>query len=212
MLALIPAFLECHLVTVLVLPLKSLITNYKCKLEKMHLLYLHYTGHTIPHGYCTPNLVLVSVDLACEQHWKQWIAEINVDKPVRCFCFDEGHYPLTDTRFRELVHDIYMIRSLPCQLVVYSGTITPKCEPTLKEMFMFHSNVKIICSLSTNRPKFQLIKGGLQSMSSILEVVHHLWTEHACTFTANKHALIFVPFIPSFHHASLQVLQFARCG
>ena len=68
MLALIPAFLECHLVTVLILPLKSLITDYKRKLEKMHLPYLHYTGRTIPHGYCTPNLVLVSVDLACEQH------------------------------------------------------------------------------------------------------------------------------------------------
>ena len=202
MLSLIPALLEHHLVTVLILPLKSLITDYKRKLDKMHLPYLHYTGQHVPRGYCTPNLVLVSVDLAREQHWKQWIAEINTIKPVRRFCFDEGHYPLTDANFRESVRDIYMIRSLPCQLVVYSGTIAPKCEPTLKEMFMFHPNVKIIRSPSTNRPEFQLIKGDLQSTSSILEVVHHLWTEHARTFTANERALIFVPFIELGRHLS----------
>lgn len=195
MLSLIPALLERHLVTVLILPLKSLITDYKRKLDKMHFPYLHYTGRQIPHGYCTPNLVLVSVDLAREQHWKQWIAEVNVVKRVRRICFDEGHYPLTDAKFRESVRDIYTIRSLPCQLVVYSGTITPKCEATIKEMFMFHEDVKIIRSPSTNRPEFQLIKGGLQSKSSILDVVHHLWTVHASKFTPKERALIFVPFI-----------------
>ena len=56
MLSLIPALLERHLVTVLILPLKSLITDYKRKLDKMHFPYLHYTGQHIPRGYCTPNL------------------------------------------------------------------------------------------------------------------------------------------------------------
>jgi superfamily II DNA helicase RecQ len=63
MLALIPSLLEDNLITVLILPLKSLITDYKRKLDKMHLRYLHYTGKTVSRGYCTPNLVLVSVDL-----------------------------------------------------------------------------------------------------------------------------------------------------
>lgn len=195
MISLIPAMLEHNLVTVLILPLKSLITDYKRKLEKMGLPFLHYTGKDVSRGYCTPNLVLVSVDLAREQHWRQWIAEVDIVKNVRRFCFDEGHYPLTDAKFRESVRDIFMIRSLPCQLVVFSGTVSPKCEPTIKEMFMLDDDVEVFRSPSTNRPEFQLVKATLPLKSSILDVVSHLWTVHAPKFTPEERGLIFVPFI-----------------
>jgi len=195
MLALIPALLEQNLLTVLILPLKSLITDYKRKLEQMDLPFLHYTGRTIPRGFCTPNLVLVSVDMAREQHWKQWIAEVDTVKHVRRFCFDEGHYPLTDAKFRKSVRDIFTIRSLPCQLLVFSGTISPKCEPMIKEMFLMHDNVKVFRSPSTNRPEFQLIKTAPQLKFDIPDIIHQLWTLHFAKFTPQERALVFVPFI-----------------
>lgn len=195
MLALIPSLLEDNLITVLILPLKSLITDYKRKLDKMHLRYLHYTGKTVSRGYCTPNLVLVSVDLAREEHWKQWIAEVDTIKTVRRFAFDEGHSPLTDAKFRDSMRDIFMIRSLPRQLVVFSGTISPACEPTIRQMFMLHPDVQVFRSPCTNRPELQLIKAPPQPKTNVIEAVGQLWTTHAATFRPEQRALVFVPFI-----------------
>lgn len=199
MLALIPALLEHNLITVLILPLKSLITDYKRKLEKMNLPFLHYTGRDVPRGYCTANLVLVSVDMAREEHWKQWIAEVDLSKYVERFCFDEGHYPLTDTKFRESVRDIFMVRSLPRQLVVYSGTISPTCEPSIKAMFMLRDNVQVFRSPSTNRPEFQLIKAAPHTKFNIASVVNELWNLHSSKFTPEERALVFVPYIDLGH-------------
>lgn len=174
MLPLIPALLENNLLTVLILPLKSLVTDYKRKLEAMAVPYLHYTGSNIPRGHCTPNLVLVTVDMARQDHWIQWIGEVDCVKHVQRFCFDEGHYPLTDANFRGSVRNIYTVRSLPRQLVVFTGTLPPKSEPTIKEMFLLHESVKVFRSTSTNRPEFQLIKAVRQQKSVLPTIVNKL--------------------------------------
>jgi hypothetical protein len=200
MLSLIPAIMEHNLITVLILPLKSLIMDYKRKLEEMDVPYLHYSGRHTPRGHCAANLVIVSVEMAREDHWRQWLAEVDTVKRVQRFCFDEGHYPLTDANFRHSMRNIFLIRTLPRPLVVFSGTISPTCEPAIKEMFMLYEDVCVFRSPCTNRPEFQLIKAVPQSKSDVPEIVKELWTRHSSDFSEQDRALVFVPFL-DFGHA-----------
>ena len=199
MLPLIPAILEHNLVTVLILPLKSLIIDYKRKLDQMGVPYLHYNGRDTPRGHCSANLVIVSVDMAREDHWIQWIAELDTNKHIQRFCFDEGHYPLTDANFRSSVRNIYTVRSLARQLVVFSGTISPACEPAIKEMFMLHDDLVVFRSPSTNRPELQLIKAVPQVKLEVPDIVEAIWTRHSASFSDQDRALVFVPFLDFGH-------------
>lgn len=195
MLAIIPSILEANCITVLILPLKSLITDYKRKLNEMNVPFLHYSDHHIPRGFCTANLVLVSVDMAREPHWEQWIAEVDGTKYVKRFCFDEGHYPLTDANFRPSLRDVYMVRFLPRQLVIFSGTLSPLCEPKIKELFLLAPDAHVFRTPSTNRPELQLIKAVPQKRKDMADIVNELWGLHRSLFADKDRALVYVPWI-----------------
>ncbi|KAF9470600.1 hypothetical protein BDN70DRAFT_901974 [Pholiota conissans] len=195
MLPIIPSLLETNAITIVILPLKSLITDYKRKLTEMDIPFLHYNGNHIPRGFCTPNMVIISVDMAREQHWEQWITEVNTIKPIRRFCFDEGQYPLTDSNFRESLRDIFAIRCLPVQLVVFSGTLSPLCEPKIKELFLLGEDTQVFRSISTNRPELQLVKALPQPRKDLQNIVAELWGLHSSLFSSQDRALVFVPWI-----------------
>ena len=195
MIPLIPAMLEDNKLTVLILPLKSLLMDYKRKLEAMGVPFLHYTGRDVPRGYCTSNLVLVGIEAAREEHWAQWLSEVDIVKHVQRYCFDEGQYPLTDA-FRPCLRDVYMLRTLPRPMIVFSGTLNPSCESKIMEMFMLHDDTRVFRSPSTNRPEFQLIKAiSSRQLSMLPNVVDELWSLHNPTFGTSDRAIVFVPTI-----------------
>lgn len=195
MLPIIPAMLETNCITVLILPLKSLITDYQRKLKEMNVPFLHYQSQTTPRGFCSANLVLVSIEMAREQHWDQWIAEVDTHKHVKRFCFDEAHYPLTDANFRASLREVYMVRCLPRQLVLFSGTLSLLCEPKIKALFLLGEDTCIFRTPSTNRPELQLIRALPQPGSKIPSMVNALWERHSATFSKEDRALVFVPWM-----------------
>ncbi len=194
MIPLIPAMLEHNKLTVLILPIKSLLMDYKRKLEQMGVPFLHYSGRDVPRGYCSSNLVLVGIEAAREDHWAQWLAEVDTVKHVQRYCFDEGQYPLTDA-FRPCLRDVYMIRTLSRPVVVFTGTLNLSCESKIMDMFMLHDKAQVFRSPSTNRPEFQLIKSAPQHTYMLPNVVHELWGCHASAFGTCDRALVFVPSI-----------------
>lgn len=194
MLAIIPAMLEKNSTTVLVLPLKSLIMDFKRKLEAMNVPYFHYLNNTAPRGYAPANLIIVSIDISRTPHWKQWIQEINVYRPVRRFLKDEAHYPLTDADFRPCFKDVDEIRCLPCPLILLSGTVPPQCEPEIIRMYGLEQDIRIIRSPSTNRPELRLIRAPKQDRNKISSIICKLWKQHLKVWKPEERALIYVPW------------------
>jgi len=194
MLAIVPAILEHNEITVLVLPLKSLVVDYIRKLTEMEVPFVNYRGDSTPRGQCTANLIIVSVDAAQTEQWSQWIAEINQTKKVRRYCFDEGHYPIMDSGFRDALREVYTIRSQMCQLVVFSGTLPPSSQDIIIDEFMLNSPL-IFRTSSTNRPELQIIKFPQTSRIPAYDLVVSVWKHHSPHFSKQDRALVYVPFI-----------------
>ncbi|KAG6328933.1 hypothetical protein ID866_10157 [Astraeus odoratus] len=74
MLAIIPSLLETHMVTILMLPLNSLVMDYEQCLKSMAVPYqVDALGHDLN---TTDNLILVSADKSQTTHWHSALANL----------------------------------------------------------------------------------------------------------------------------------------
>ncbi|KAG5335205.1 hypothetical protein C0989_001870 [Termitomyces sp. Mn162] len=192
MLAIIPALIEGGQVTVVILPLKSLISDYKRKLKQMKIPFEHYTG--AEEEIITGNhaLILVSADRSRTPGWRQTVARIHNTKKVNRFIFDEGQLALTDNDFRPALQHLEDVRTIPVQLVVLSATIPIASEKALAKAFgLTHDWIGI--RMSTDRPELEYImhsptRSHEATCAAVLETLH----AEMKTFTQSDRALIFV--------------------
>ena len=120
MLAIIPSMIE-DAVTLLVLPLKSLVADYVRKLEAMDVGFELFESTTsVLHGHA--NLVIVSADMARTAQWRQAVHQLHTHRQIARLVFDEGHFAFTSSSFRPALQDIYELRQIPMQLVVLTAT------------------------------------------------------------------------------------------
>ena len=134
-LMIIPLLLEKNKVTISILPLKSLLSDYRWKLDEQGVPYEVFHSQKSPKltGHC--NLVLVTINQARSQRWRQELAELNERIPVVRTVFDEGHYAITDNDWRRVLDMVHDLRQFPMQMVILSATIPPKSEAFTKEAF-----------------------------------------------------------------------------
>ena len=129
MVALIPFFLEKDLATIIVLPLKSLITDYKRKLDSMQIEYEHYGGSTRRLSG-DQRLILLSTDVARQKHWKEALAYFHTTYyTVACLIFDEDYYILTSSNFHDSLRDVYEESAIRTAFSLMDSTIVI-CTPT----------------------------------------------------------------------------------
>ncbi|KAG6809557.1 hypothetical protein H0H87_011727 [Tephrocybe sp. NHM501043] len=95
----IPALTEGGQITVVILPLKSLISDYKRNLACMKVRYKHYTGEEECRVSGHHGLILVSGDMARTAGWCQTIGRIHDVHTVQRLVYDEGHFALTSEDF-----------------------------------------------------------------------------------------------------------------
>jgi superfamily II DNA helicase RecQ len=196
MLALIPALLEPGHASVIVLPLKSLMTDYKRRLDDHNISYEHFQGVKTKQLSGSNNLILVSADIARQSHWKHALATFDHQyMPVVRLIFDEGHFSLTSSDFRASLQNLFDLRSLPMQLVILSGTIPPFSEPAIRTAFGLVS-ATIILRSSTHRPELQfIIRPRLKNLSDMVLDVQKIIKSHSGRLQPTDRILIFVPFI-----------------
>lgn len=154
MLAIIPALMEENKVTIVVLPLKSLVSDYVRKLTAMEIPFELYNGYNDLQITGQHNLILISADRVRRESWRQTIEVVNSKKPVQRLIFDEAHFPLIDNRFRSSLDHVHEIRTLPFQIVLLSATVPPQCRADLCDIFGF-TNLHEIISMNTDRPELQ---------------------------------------------------------
>ncbi|THH12555.1 hypothetical protein EUX98_g9802, partial [Antrodiella citrinella] len=153
------------------------------------------------------NLVLVSIENAQTDHWKQALSQLHLTQPVSHIFVDEAHYALTSIDFREAFEDIHTLRHVPAQLVLLSATVPPVAEDTIIDMFGLSIPTHIIRT-STNRPEIRYIVDKPSSRSSIIERVQILVTTYGTQFKPEDRGLIYVPY----KDQGMSLARILRCG
>lgn len=195
MIPIVASQLEPDEVTVVVLPLKSLISDYQRRLKAMDIGYTLFQGQETTHLTGKPNLILVSADMAKTDHWKQCIIQLNQRNPVVRFCFDEGHLTLSSANFRPALANAYDLRLFPMQLIVMSGTIPMISQATVIGIFGLLDDVKVL-RMPTSRLEINYhLYSRFYSNKDIEDKVVALIQQHSPTLAPSDRVLIFVAFI-----------------
>ncbi|TFK16658.1 P-loop containing nucleoside triphosphate hydrolase protein, partial [Coprinopsis marcescibilis] len=123
MIALIPTLLDGD-VSIFVLPLISLITDYKRKLDAMGVAYEIFDGTLTPFNHST-NIILVSVDRCHSGAWRECILELCEYREVTRMFFDEAHLALTAINFRPALVELSKLRFIRMQFILLTATCPP---------------------------------------------------------------------------------------
>lgn len=205
MLAIIAAMMEPKSAIIVVLPLRSLMADWKRKLEEMKIRHQVYDPR-INGGRLETNinLVLVSADQAMHGGWRKSLAELNETLAVTRMVFDEAHLVLLSDDFRDSLVNVAELRQLKMQLILLSGTIPPSSVAALKERFGLLETTKEIRQCS-NRPELEYILErplGLIAMSSRIEEIVSKEREN---WSSQDRGLVFVTYLEDGHMLAAQV-------
>ena len=193
MVAIIPTLMDQD-VSILVLPLNSLITDYKRKFAQMGLQYDHYTSQT-QSLRTDVHFIIVSADMAQTARWTECLMDLNSKVDVTRLIFDEAHLVLTGSDFRNSLTHVNDLRKLSMQFVLLSGTAPPSAESALCAAFGLGSN-KIILRGPTDRPELCYIRlPQLTTFDDVSKMVKRLITQHQSTSKPEDRVLIFVPYL-----------------
>jgi len=194
MIPLIAAMLDKNKTTVIVLPLKSLMDDYKFKLDRMKVPFEQFTGAPRLRGVA--NIILVSVDMFQFPTWRQAAGELHIRKPIHRSCLDECHFAFTDNNFRQsALGNLYELRMFECtQLIVMSATVAEASVPHLIDLFELTDNVATFRT-PTTRPEIRYVLEKPRSKSEIMSRTFDLVRSHTATFGPNDRGLIFVTYL-----------------
>jgi superfamily II DNA helicase RecQ len=193
MLAIVPSLLE-DAVTVVVLPLKSLMMDYRRKLDGMGVLYEEFTSKTTTLSGAH-NLVLVSADRAKSEQWYQALAELNTRIPVHRTVVDEAQLAFTSDDFRSSLREMHELRQFPMQMIVLSATIPEQSQSTVIDIFGLGPNT-VIFRTPTVRPEHRYILETPRSNNRLIASrVKEIIDLHKSELTSEDRVLLFVPFL-----------------
>ncbi|KAI6158487.1 hypothetical protein EDD17DRAFT_1488651 [Pisolithus thermaeus] len=191
MLAVVPSIMQPNQATVLVLPLNSLLLDYRRCLEDWRVPYQIYTPDRPLN--ISGNLILVTADRALTAHWRTALAMLNERKKVARVIFDEAHIPLMTKSYRVALQNIHELRSIPMQLVLLSATLPPWCMEEVKTSFQLLQQTNIVRQC-TNRPELTYHLERVASESVQERVLEVLETQSA-SWAERDRGLVFVTSI-----------------
>ncbi|KAH7881980.1 P-loop containing nucleoside triphosphate hydrolase protein, partial [Phlebopus sp. FC_14] len=194
MLPIIAAMLEPQHAVVVVLPLKSLMTDWRRKLTGMGISHQVYNP-SVNGGQLQMdiNLILVSADMATFGSWQKSLGELNEVLPVKRLVFDEAHLPLLSD-FRASLQNVRELRQLAMQIVALSGTVPRSSLAAIKEMFGLVGNAREIRECS-NRPELAYRLEERTSSHMIGAKVKQIVEEQRITWETRDRGLIFVTYL-----------------
>lgn len=195
-LAIIPSIVEKTSTTVLVVPLKSLETDYVRRLKEIHIHFNHYHEHGVR---LNPQLglVLVSLNHALTNGFVHALGMLNNVRKVKRICTDELHYCLDGEVFwQESLGKLGELRLLApeAQIVGMSGTIPIQAEQHVAHLLSLTKPYKVIRT-SINRPEIRFVREDSRLWSSIEAAIKTIMEESRSTFSAEDRGMIFVPYV-----------------
>jgi superfamily II DNA helicase RecQ len=192
MLAILPALVEKDEAVVVVLPLKSLMTDWERKLTAMNVPHQVYDQSRPLNPEI--NLILVSVDKARFKTWRQYLAELNEAIPVSRMVFDEAHLPLLSEDFRTSMRDLHELRQFSMQLILLTGTMPSFSLAALKKTFGILSTA-IEIRESSNRPELEYIMRPPAQSNTLQTKVIQIVEQEQEQWTTKDRGLVYVTYI-----------------
>lgn len=194
MLPVIASLMEPDYVTVVVLPLKSLMTDYKKRFHEMGIAFEHFDGRQSDGLSGEHNLILVSADIVKTAHWVQSLAELNTRMPVARLVFDEGHMFGESNSFRDSMQNPYGSRILPAQFAVMSGTVPVPMVKEIFDMFGLKEDTFVL-RMASSRPEIKIVledpRGSDKAIKRVVQIMGGAIPE----FDSRDRALVYVPYI-----------------
>lgn len=198
MVALLPTLLgKNNELALIFLPLISLMTDYKRKLDIMKIPYDIFSPEMI---WVKPKtkFLLVSADVSMSPRWPIFLKSLTETEKykVNRLIFDESHTAMISTDYRKVMTLLDQLRIIPMQFVLLTATCPPSSEKYMMELFGMKPTSTVILRGRTDRPELQYIrqpraadnKQALIRLDQIRKTQKDLLAVDART-------MIFVPFI-----------------
>ncbi|KAJ7573464.1 hypothetical protein C8J56DRAFT_903468 [Mycena floridula] len=131
------AILQTRVCSVLFIPLRALLEDWKRRLDNFGIPYHHFhASDGVPELTGEHNIILVSSDVGRFRNWEKAIDTLNARKPVGRIGFDESQLYIGDSKFRNFTfaHPDALRRSA-CQVVLLSGSAPPDMIPDIVKTF-----------------------------------------------------------------------------
>lgn len=138
--------------TLIVVPLKSLLADYKRRLRELGLGFDCWEAGRDSGASISPlvNLCLVQVEQTKHSAFLEALQRWNEVRAVTRIVFDEAHFGIFET-WRKACRDLYQLRKLPAQLILITATLPPQAtEAALAAYGVSPQHILIRCS--TTRP------------------------------------------------------------
>jgi hypothetical protein len=208
MIAVLPTLLGAdNELALILLPLNSLITDYKRKFTAMNIPFDVYDHHTTS---ITPGtkFLFISTDLTMSCNWPEFLAMLTDRYDVARLIFDESHIPMISTDYRKVMTILDQLRIIPMQIVLLTGTCPPSSEARMMELFGLEPATTVIFRGRTDRPELQYIrKMPCTTMDQALKQLHNTIAVHKYTTDTSARSMVFVPYLDTGRVAA----QYLKC-
>ncbi|KAJ7577798.1 hypothetical protein C8J56DRAFT_798220 [Mycena floridula] len=123
--------------SVLFIPLRALLEDWKHRLDNFGIPYHHFhADDEVPDLTGEHNIILVSSDVGRFRNWEKAVDTLNTHTPVARIAFDESQMYMGDTKFRQFTFaNPDALRRFPCQMVLLSGSAPPHTVPDIVKTF-----------------------------------------------------------------------------
>ena len=157
MVAILPTLLgEDKELALILLPLNSLITDYKRKFTAMNIpydIYDHRKTSINPYA----KFLLISAEVSRSYKWPQFLASLTDKFDVFRLIFDEAQTPMISTDYRKVMTLLDQLRIIPIQLVLLTATCPPSSVGRMMELFGLEPASTVIFCGCTDRPELEYI-------------------------------------------------------
>lgn len=190
---LLSAILEPKHVSVVILPLKSVVHDYTLRLTRMGVAHQVWTEaeHSNRPLDTNKNLVIVIMDQARKDSFRSALIELNRAIPIRRIFVDEPQYALTSSGFRPVYNNLEELRIMPVQLVLLSATVPPASVAAISSAYALDSAPTIIRT-STIRPEIEYVVYPAMTTANIRAKVEQLVDFYSSQFHSNDRGIIWV--------------------
>ena len=155
LLFLLPAFIEKHIINIIILPLVSLKNDMleKCKKFQLKAVIFENKKSALDNA----NIILISIETIINKEFQQYINKLQgLNTEFRLF-FDEIHLVVTQANFRYIMKYVGEINLFKANLIYLTATYPLKIQEIIEKQMKLSSNLLIRNSVSRSNIKYQLI-------------------------------------------------------
>lgn len=131
----LPASLPGARATITVVPFRALAKNLLFRCQHLGLDCTHWTSSNQRQA----RIIIVSADTAVSEAFLTFVSDLQAQGKLGRICFDECHVPLISGSYRRRLLHLDRLRSIPCQIVLLTGSLPPRLEDALADTFLLGS-------------------------------------------------------------------------